>query len=525
MSTSPQPATRGIRAVARGGVLNLAGAATSGGASLLLVVIVARGAGPKAAGAFFAAISIFLVGKSIANLGTQTGLVYFLTRLRVRRQPDQVGHLLAIALVPVLVIGVAAGLALVLSGGSIGGLVGDGGTAGLAGYARILGIFLPLAALSDSILGATRGYGSMRATVLADRIIRPLLQLLLVGLAAVAGRPDALGIAWVVPYALALVVGWAWLRRRRRIDHGDEPTAHSGGTTTGEFWRYTAPRALSAVSQVGLQRLDIILVAVMVGPREAAIYTAASRFLVAGQMANQAFGQAAQPQLGALTHADAHAGKKTIYQMSTAWLILGTWPFYLACAIFAPVVIAIFGEDYGSGAPVVTILCLSMLVATACGMVDSVLVMTGRTVWNLANTLITLGVNIALNVLLIPRFGIEGAAVAWAVALLVKNLLPLVQIAVSSRTHPFGSATLRALALVTSCFGLPLVLCRVLAGTTGPSFGIGVGTGLLLLALGCWHQRAALQLRELDPRRLLRRGSATRGSVDDQISYGTGVQE
>ena len=51
------------------------------------------------------------------------------------------------------------------------------------------------------------------------------------------------------------------------------------------------------------------------------------------------------------------------------------------------------------------ILGLTMLLATACGQVDMVLITTGRSSWSLANGLPPVGVNVGLDLLLIPGTG------------------------------------------------------------------------------------------------------------------------
>ena len=84
------------------------------------------------------------------------------------------------------------------------------------------------------------------------------------------------------------------------------------------------------------------------------------------------------------------------------------------------------------------ILGLTMLLATACGQVDMVLITTGRSSWSLVNGLLALVVNVGLDLLLIPRFGITGAAIGWAAAIIVTNLIPLAQLAISKRLNPFG---------------------------------------------------------------------------------------
>ena len=74
-----------------------------------------------------------------------------------------------------------------------------------------------------------------------------------------------------------------------------------------------------------------------------------------------------------------------------------------------------------------------MLLSSACGQVDVVPITTGRSSWSLLNGLLTMVVNVTLDLILIPSYGITGAAIAWAVAIAVANLMPLAQIAWTAR--------------------------------------------------------------------------------------------
>ena len=174
-----------------------------------------------------------------------------------------------------------------------------------------------------------------------------------------------------------------------------------------------------------LQRIDIVLVAIMRGPAEAAIYTAATRFLVAGQFGNTAIIMAAQPRFAELFAVGDRRGAGQVYQVTTAWLIVMTWPLYLLAVIYGPEVLSLFGHSYQAGHMVMIILGLTMLLSAACGQVDTVLITAGRSGWSLANGLMALIVNVGLDVLLIPRYGITGAAIGWSAAIVVSNLTPL----------------------------------------------------------------------------------------------------
>jgi O-antigen/teichoic acid export membrane protein len=272
------------------------------------------------------------------------------------------------------------------------------------------------------------------------------------------------------------------------------------------FWRFTTPRAVAALAQIVIQRLDIVLVAIMRGPAEAAVYTAATRFLVAGQLANTALTMAAQPRYAELFAVGDHREVNSVYQATTAWLMLLTWPMYLLVMIFGAEVLTVFGQSYQTGGIVMVILGAAMLLATACGQVDTVLISSGRSGWSLMNGLLAVGVNVGLDLILIPRYGITGAAIGWAAAITLTNVLPLAQLAAVSRVHPFGRASLAAALLPAVCLGaVPLAVLAV-AGRGEIPTAVGIVAGGGLLAAASWRFRHVLRLPALPGRRARRRG-------------------
>jgi len=278
-----------------------------------------------------------------------------------------------------------------------------------------------------------------------------------------------------------------------------DPAERDGAGNAG-FWAFTAPRALAGVAQIVLQRLDIVLVAVISGPAQAAVYAAATRFLVAGQLANAALIQAAQPQLSHLFGIGDRSAAGAVYQATTAWLIVLTWPLYLLSALFGPQLLAVFGRSYQDGATVIVILALAMLLATACGQVDLVLTMTGRSRWSLFNGLLAVVVNVAVDLALIPRAGITGAAIGWAAALAVSNLVPLVQVAWVARVHPFGRGPATAITVMAVAFGAVPLAARAALGPGLAASLTGVAAGALVAVAGLWCGRGALRLTVLPGR-------------------------
>lgn len=498
LTAPPQPQAALVGA-ARGGLGNLAGAAVAGAAGLGVTWLAARGLGPASAGSFFAATSAFVLFGSVARLGTSTALVYWPARLRAQGRPELIRAYLRAGLVPVAALAVLLGVALWIGAGVW--------FPRFANELRALALFLPLAALADSLLAATRGYRMMRPTVLLDKVARPGAQLLgaasLAGFAFLTGThlpATAWALAWVLPYVPVFACAATLLAHR--VSAPPDPTAGPTAAAilpaprigspaaddmraAARFWGFAWPRAVASAAQTALQRADVLLVAMIAGLVPAAAYAVAGRFIVMGQLANGAISQAVQPRLAEMLSTGDRAGANRLYQIATAWLVLITWPLHLLVFAHADLYLLLFGQSYVDAAPAVRVLAAAMLIATGCGMVDIVLSMAGRTTWNLVNVLVALTTMIAIDLVAIPRLGAVGAAVGLASAVVVNNLVPLAQLGFALKLHPFGPATRAAMGLALLSFGVIPWLSRQaeLGELAGPLLGLIVyATGLALFA-------------------------------------------
>ncbi|WP_311922621.1 polysaccharide biosynthesis C-terminal domain-containing protein [Microbispora sp. H10836] len=408
----------------RHGVAGLVTAAAAAGGQFGLVLVVTRSLSPQAAGAFFTATSVCLMLAGVVRLDTGNGLVHALARNRSVGGPDGGRRLVRGVLAPVAALASVTGAAVAVAAGPLAGLTGVPG-----GVWVVLAAALPFVALSDVLICATRGLGTMRPTLLLAGAVQPLGQLALVTAAVLCAAPaPVLAAAWALPPVAGAVLAAVRLRGLGPYEVGE----------MGAFWRHTAPRSAAAALQSVFQRLDVVIVALLAGPAAAAVYTAATRFKVLGQLAGQGLAQAAQTRLvKALAEGDLD-GARALYRTTTRWLVVLTWPLWLGYAVLAPWLLPLFGPAYAGGGAIALVLSATMMVATACGMVDVVLVAGGRTAASLANVTAAVAVTIALDVLLVPAYGALGAALGWSGGVLVKNLLPAVQVHRRYGLLPFG---------------------------------------------------------------------------------------
>ena len=487
-----------LKGVGRGSTVNLVGAAVMALTTFVMTVVVTRGLDRTQAGIFFSATALFLLATSLGQLGSNTALVYFVARSREPDQAHRIHAYVRTALRAVLMAAVVMSAALLVLAVPVARLVAPDNAEEVATYLRVLALFIPFAGFENVVLAATRGLGSMRHTVVIEQIARTLVQLALVAASVWLLQGAGLGWAWAIGYVpAALLAGRAWRRMSRQV--GVVVTGERGGADAlrRDYWRFAIPRALASVGQQAIQRLDILLIAGLSGPVAAAIYTASTRFLVAGQMVNRAISTAVQPRLSEMLARGDREATNHLYRVSTGWLTLLTWPVFLSLVVYGERLMAVFGKGYDAGGLVLDILSVSMLWAMACGMVDMVLNMAGRTSWNLVNVAIAFALNIGLDLWLIPRHSYVGAAIGWAVAIVASNTLALTQVAVSMRLHPFGRTTILSLGLPVLAFlVLPLGLHTLLGHSPGAVLlGLAV-SGVVYVGM-LWWARGRLELMAL----------------------------
>jgi len=496
-----------LGSIARGGSLNFVGAVLNGLLQFLLVVALARLLTKAESGAFFEAIALFLILSNTAELGADTGLTRMIPSYRVTGRIEDIRSSLRVSIIPSFASGAGLAVAVVILAQPLAVLFTNGkavDASRVATYIRILAVFLPFSCAYTVAVAGTRGFGTMVPNVFIDRISRALVQnVATIVAAALGGSTAVIALAWGLPMALAFAVVMIWLLRLtsavERTYQGVRAKPMDGRALAREFWTFTAPRGLTGVFQVTTLWLGTLMVGSLMSTSAASLYTATTRYLVAGSVVNLAVIQVIGPKLAELfSHKDLD-GVRDVYQVSTAWLILTAWPLYVTLGVYSPVLLHVFGHRYATtaGSSTLLVLAIAMLIATGIGPVDMVLLMGGRSFWQLFNVAGALVVNVVISLILIPRIGITGAAVAWAGSLIFNNVAPLLEVRAFLRLHPFGRGFPYAAVSTLFCFGVVGAAFRHFAGQSVPGFLVFAVVSCVLYGLLVWRFQQPLDLHEL----------------------------
>jgi O-antigen/teichoic acid export membrane protein len=506
----------GSNTVVRSGALALIGLVVSGAFQLLLILAATRGLGAAAAGLFFEAVALFTILNRVGELGASTGLVRTVSRFRALGRTGDLRTTLLVAVLPVALFGLLMGSATYAFAPQLGAIFFD--AAHEAEATRLIRLLAPLVPLGSAVtvaLAATRGFGTMTPYVGVQNVALPLVRLALVVAAIAAGLGAiAVGLAWAAPVAIAFVVAAVCLLRLvRRAELSDEVEyifARSDGDEEAlvvrrtpralarEFWNFSAPRGLAGMLGIAVTWMDVLLVGALRSTREAAIYAAASRLAIVGAYALQAIGMAIAPRVSALLAKGDGPRVAELYRSAT-WSLMGlTWPLYIALAVFAPYVMGAFGPEFVAGQTALVVLCLAMLVNLATGNVTTVLLMGGKSSWNLFNAATSLALNVTLNLILTPRMGITGAAIAWAASIVFVNVAPLVQVGIFMRLKPpFGTGFVAVAVASIACYGGIGLAVREVLGTSAATLAGYAAVATVVYLATLWRLRDVLSIPDL----------------------------
>lgn len=184
---------------------------------------------------------------------------------------------------------------------------------------------------------------------------------------------------------------------------------------THRIFRYGLESHASTVVTLLSYRLDLLLVGAFLTSTEAGLYAAVLTIDEALWFFSFI---AASVVVGQVADADVPTRQRTIEALSRA-VITATLFACLAVLVAAPWMLRLFGHDFESGRTALTISLVGVLALALSRVLATYRAAQGRPASNLPGSIAGLVVNITLNLLLIPRFGIEGAALATAISFIV----------------------------------------------------------------------------------------------------------
>ncbi len=219
-----------------------------------------------------------------------------------------------------------------------------------------------------------------------------------------------------------------------------------------ELFRFSLPVYLTRVLNSFSGSLESLVLGVMGLVSGIGIYTTAMRLSGIGEIFHRSLQKIAMPMISDLYSRHEMNQLKRFYRTTTKWDLTFNLPIFLTITFFAAPLMSIFGEEFEAGTTGLIILAFGTLLNTSTGVCGAMITMTGYTKLTFINSIISLGVNIFLDVLLIPKWGIVGAALAITLTIFVTNTLRTIQVYFIHHIGPYDRSFIKpiAAAIITS---------------------------------------------------------------------------
>ena len=231
---------------------------------------------------------------------------------------------------------------------------------------------------------------------------------------------------------------------------------------------------------MGVTYTDRLMLAILRTPKDVGAYQAAALLAVQLNFILFAMTAAFSPIISDLYEDDRFEDLSRLYADTVRWIVLITLPAAIVLIVFAPQIISIWGAEYRDGATPLRILAAAQFVVAGVGSVGQMLQMSDHQDYVFGVNMSMALLNVALNWILIQRYGVIGAALATGVTQVLGDLMEVAGLYYFLSIHPFR----RTLWTPVVAGGLATLLTAPLYTVVSGPAQWAVGIPALLLAYG-----------------------------------------
>lgn len=418
---------------AKGGSISFAGRLFEYLVRFVFSILVARVIGAEQYGLYTLGLTIVPILSMLSLMGLQTGVVAFLApAIRDKDESRIWGIIQVCAGIPAL-LSTFFGVALFLFAEPVAVLGFH--DARLIPLLQIVSISIPLDAIGFIAYQIIISYKRPKYSVLANNVVVPLAKLLLtIGFLALGMGVVGIILAHVIASALGLALILYYVIKLLPVDRA----LFAGKRNTGELLRYSIPVHLGWVLNIVRGTLETLVLGFIGLTAGVGIFAVASRLSSLGTQFFTSIGNISTPIIAEFYSRGEMDQLKNHYQTTTKWILMFNLPVFLTFVLFPKQLLSIFGADFTLGSEALIVLAVGNLVYTGTGLGANILDMTNHTKFNVFNSIFMVIVTISSDLILIPRWGVIGAAAAAAFSTVIVNVVCMLEVFVLLKMQPYS---------------------------------------------------------------------------------------
>lgn len=325
---------------------------------------------------------------------------------------------------------------------------------------RVFTFAFPLLCGLRVAASATRISQKMQYAIYSEEISQPAVNLLLVFFLSVFGLTlNGAVIAGVLSFTISFLISLYYVVRLFR-----ESFAAAGRLLLAnkELLAYSIPTALSIIFSSAILLFDRLFIGIFRPENEAGVYQAISLFPLIFVTILSAIKTIFAPMVVRLHIENQKNRFNHLFILSTKWGLYLSIPIMLVILVFpVDTINALFGTAYVSGYLALSILIFGQFINIGTGPVDIILMMTGHQKDWLFITGGVFGINIILDILLIPTYGLLGAALSVSLAISAIYLIALIRVKRLFSIFPYNLQYLKGVIATAFTMFLLLLASRI----------------------------------------------------------------
>jgi O-antigen/teichoic acid export membrane protein len=319
----------------------------------------------------------------------------------------------------------------------------------------ILALGIPAYAASSVLISTLQAFQEVRWRTFVKYISEPVVKVILTVVLLWAGwNLGAALVAFVAALVLSVALGLAPLRRVLSLP----PVGVPSSISVGEVLTYSMPLLGAVLVSSVAAKADILFLGYWQAAGDVGVYSAAFQTSAIIVLVLQSFESIANPLLSESIARKDRSQLDKMYKILLRWALTLSFPIFLVIALLPKELLALFGKNFEGGALCLVILAIGQIVNAGTGSANNILLLAGHTRLVMWNTLLVGIVQVALNLALIPRYGIVGAAVAASASLVLVNIVRIIQGFLLLGVHPYEWIVWKSIAAGVGSYSVVLLL-------------------------------------------------------------------
>lgn len=434
-----------LSTVAKGAGIAFAGKVIGTGLKYLTQVIIARYLGIKLFGIYALGMVVYEVAELLSRMGLHLGAVRYVSIYKGRGELQRLkGTLIQVICAPFFV-GAILGIVIFLASEQIAQNIF--GEPELAFVLRIFAFSLPFWASAIVAARATTGFQTTKYLVYIKEYLQPSTNLILVVFLCLIGlKLFGVTLAWALSFILGFVSVLYLIKRifPPIVQKNIKPIFEGK-----QLIKFSLPLAFGDFMLFLLLRIDILMVGYFLSSSDVGIYRSASQTALLLLIFLISLNNIFAPMIADIISKGDRERMRQLFKTVTRWSFALSLPLFLVVGINAKNLLRIFGSDFTEGWLPLIILAAGQLLHAAAGGVSYMLVMSGHQYQKLFGDIAIVITNLILNIILIPRWGLIGAAVATGISIVGVSLMRVIQVYSILRVHAYSWSYLKIMGVGT----------------------------------------------------------------------------